>query len=132
MKANVKLIRKRRRYSEDFKRELVQAFESGQYSVLQLSRLHGVSFQSIYQWIYRYSTVNEKGYRVVEKEKSSSQRVKDLEKRVAELEQAVGRKQIQIDYLEKLIELAKEELEIDIKKNYDTPRFGGSGKTREK
>jgi len=132
MKANVKLIRKRRCYSEDFKRDLVQAFESGQYSVLQLSRLHGVPFQSIYRWIYRYSKVNEKGYRVVEKEKSSSQRVKELEKRVAELEQAVGRKQIQIDYLEKLIELAKEELEIDIKKNYDTPRFGGSGKTREK
>lgn len=132
MKANVKLVRKYRRYSEGFKQDLVKDFESGRYSVYQLSRLHGVPFQSIYQWIYRYSTVNEKGYRVVEKEKSSSKRVKDLEKRIAELEQTVGRKQIQIDYLEKLIDLAKEDLDIDIKKNYDTPHSDGFGKTRER
>jgi transposase-like protein len=42
MKANIKKIRKQRRYSVAFKKQMVQAFESGQYGVPQLERLHGV------------------------------------------------------------------------------------------
>jgi transposase len=48
------------------------------------------------------------------------------------MEAALGRKQIQLDYLEKMIELAKSELDIDIKKNYSTPQSTGSGKTKKK
>lgn len=125
-------IRKMRNYSESFKRQLVSEFESGRYSVLQLEKLHGISNSSIYQWIYKYSRYNEKGYRVIEMKKSSTQKVKDLQKRVAELERTVGQKQIAIDYLEKMIELAKAELNIDIKKNFSTPPSDGSGKTNQK
>jgi len=39
MKANIKKIRKSRRYSEDFKKEIVHSFESAEYSVLQLEKL---------------------------------------------------------------------------------------------
>jgi hypothetical protein len=35
-----------------------------------------------------------------------------------------------IDYLEKMIEIAKDELNIDIKKNSDTPQSTGSSKTK--
>ena len=122
MKANIKTIRKLRHYSEEFKRSLVREFESGKFSVPQLEKLHGVTNASIYRWIYKYSNFNERGFRVVEMKKSSSSKVKDLEKRVKELEQMVGRKQIMIDYLETMMEVAKEELNIDIKKNYGTPQ----------
>jgi hypothetical protein len=44
----------------------------------------------------------------------------------------VGQKQIKIDYYEKMIDLAKEELDIDLKKNFDTPQSTGSVKTRRK
>ena len=60
--------------------------------------------------------MNEKGYRVVEITESSDRKVKALEERIKELERALGRKQIQLDYCEKLIELACEEYGIDIKK----------------
>jgi hypothetical protein len=63
---------------------------------------------------------------------SSSQKVKDLEKRLAELERMLGQKQIKIDYLEKMIDIAKEELDIDIKKNFNTPPSSGSEKTGQK
>ena len=63
---------------------------------------------------------------------SSSQKMKELEARVKELESVVGRKQIMIDYLEKMMEIAKEELDIDIKKNFGTPQSTGSGKTKKK
>jgi transposase len=45
------------------------------------------------------------------------------------LNAAVGQKQIMIDYLEKMIDLAKETYSIDIKKNSNTPPSGGSKPT---
>jgi len=132
MKTNIRQIKKYRSYSEEFKRSLVQDYESGQYSVTQLEKLHGVTNKSIYKWIYKYSVYNEKGFRVVEMKQSSSNKVKDLEKKIAELEQKVGQKQIMIDYLEKMMDIAKDELNIDIKKNFATPRSTGSDKIRKK
>lgn len=132
MKSNVRLLQKNRRYSEEFKKQIVADFESGKYSVSQLAKLHGVAGQMIYRWIYKFSTFNEKGFRVVEMKDSSAKKMKDLEARNKELEAALGRKQIQLEYLEKMIELAKTELDIDIKKNYNTPQSTGSGITKKK
>lgn len=132
MKSNVRLLRKHRQYSEEFKRRIVADYESGDFSVGQLERLHGVSDQSIYNWIYKFSTFNEKGFRVVEMKDSSNRKMQELEAKNKELEAALGRKQIQLDYLEKMIELAKSEFDIDIKKNYSTPQSTGSGKTKKK
>lgn len=132
MKANVRSIRKQRRYSLEFKRRIVADFESGRFSVLQLEKLHGIKNPLIYGWIHKFSTFNEKGFRIVEMQDSSGKKMKELEARVKELESTVGRKQIMIDYLEKMMEIAKDELNIDIKKNFGTPRSTGSGKTGEK
>ena len=132
MKTNVRSVRKQRQYSTEFKKRIVNDFESGKYSVYQLERLHGVSNPTIYKWIYKFSTFNEKGFRIVEMKDSSNKKMKALEARVKELESAVGRKQIKIEYLEKMMEIAKEELYIDIKKNYATPQSTGSGKTNKK
>ena len=126
MKANIKNVRKNRHYSEDFKRELVSVFESGKLSVLQLEKLYGISNSLIYNWIYKFSTFNEKGFRVVEMKESNIDKLKHLEQKIKELEQIVGQKQIKIDYLEKMIDIAKEDLNIDIKKNYNTPQSTGS------
>ena len=132
MKPNVRLLKKNRKYSEEFKRQIVSDFESGEYSVPQLEKLHGISNPVIYSWIHKFSNFNEKGVRVVEMKESSSKRLKEMEAKIKELEAAVGRKQIKVDYLEKMIELAKTELDIDIKKNYSTPPSAGSEKTKKK
>jgi transposase len=130
MKADLKIIRKHRRYSEEFKKSVVNDFESGKFSVLQLERLHKISNPLIYKWIYSYSKYNKEGYRVVEMKDSSKKKVKDLEQKIKDLEQIVGQKQIMIDYLEKMMEIAKDELDIDIKKNFNTSQSAGSGKTK--
>ncbi len=131
MKANLKQLKKSRIYSEDFKRSIVKDFESGQYSVSQLERLHGMSNVTIYNWIYKFSTFNEKGSRVVEMKDSSANKIKELQHKIKELEAVVGRKQINIDYLEKMIDIAKDELNIDIKKNSNTPQSVGSKGTNQ-
>ena len=132
MKPNVRLLRKSRQYSDEFKKQIVADFEGGEFSVNQLSKLHGIANQVIYRWIYKFSTFNEKGFRVVEMKESSNKKVQELETKNKELEAALGRKQIQLDYLEKMIDLAKSELNIDIKKNYSTSQSTGSGKTKKK
>jgi hypothetical protein len=63
---------------------------------------------------------------------SQSAKFKEMEQRIKELEQNVGQKQIMIEYLEKMIDIAKEDLNIDIKKNYVTPQSIGSKKTSKK
>lgn len=132
MKANLKTLRKQRIYSEEFKRQIVNDFESGQFSVLQLEKLHGVNNVTIYKWIHKISTFNEKGSRIVEMKNSSTQKLKELETRIKDLESIVGRKQITIDYLEKMIDIAKDELKIDIKKNSNTPQSTGSKQIKRK
>lgn len=132
MNANLKEIRKHRVYSEEFKKEIVNFYESGKFSVLQMERLYGVNNVTIYNWIYKFSIFNEKGIRVVEMKHSNIDKLKHLELKIKELEQAVGQKQIKIDYLEKMIDIAKDEFSIDIKKNSNTPQSVGSLKTRKK
>jgi hypothetical protein len=104
----------------------VHEFECGKFSVLQLERLHNLSNPLIYNWIYKYSTSNEKGQRIVEMKDSSTQKLKALEQKIKDLERTVGQKQIMIDYLEKMIDIANEELKVDIKKNSNTPQSNGS------
>ncbi len=129
MQKAVQRIRKQRKFTEDFKKSIVKDFESGKYSVVDLSRLHSIACTQIYNWIYKYSTVNQKGYRVVEMEKSSDLKIKKLEQKIKDLESIVGRKQIEIDFLEKMIEIAQKDLNIDIKKNYSTQQSAGSEPT---
>ena len=120
-KKRVKL-RPKRVFSEEFKKARVKEYESGKFTVLEISKLYNVSDSAVYFWIYRYSTYNKSGLKVVEMSKSSESKVKELQKKITELERIVGQKQIMIDYLETMMEVAKEELNIDIKKKFDTPR----------
>lgn len=129
MKKEVQHLRKRRKYASSFKKQVVREYESGEFSVNELSRLYGIVNQNIYRWIYKYSIFNKKGYRIVEDHQSASKSLKALEQRIEELEAMLGRKQIKVEFLEKLIELASKELEVDIKKNYSSRPFTGSDQT---
>lgn len=132
MRVNLKKIRKHRKFSDDFKRDLVKSFESGKYSVAELGRLHGIKDPIIYNWIYKFSNYNQKGFRMVEHTESSSKKLKELEAKIKSLEAVIGQKQIKIDFLEKMIDIAQDELNIDIKKNSSTPPSNISKKTEGK
>lgn len=112
-------FRTRRIFSEAFKREKVAEIISGQTTILQLSKLWGVDRSAIYLWIHKYSPQHPKGTTMVVQKDSEASKVLELQVKVAELERIIGQKQLQIDFNEKLIELASKELEIDIKKNFN-------------
>lgn len=113
-------LRTRRIFSATFKEQKVKEIEKGLLSITQASKLYKVSCQSIYKWLYKYSTKYEKGVVQVVQMESEAKKTEELLKRVSELEQVVGQKQLEIDYLNKLLELSSLEFKVDIKKNFDT------------
>ena len=60
---------------------------------------------------------------------SEAEKTERLEKKVAELERVVGQKQLEIDLLNKIIDVSSEELNIDLKKNIYTKHSNGSEPT---
>ena len=124
--ATKKQLQPRRIFSECFRKNLVQDYERCKFTVLELSRLHGINTVTIYRWIYRYSSYQTRNFKIVEMADSSTNKIKELQKRIADLERTLGQKQLSIEFLEKMIELAKEKYGIDIKKNSDTPPSSGS------
>lgn len=129
MSKPVQKLRRTRRYGASFKRNLVKQYTSGQHTVSELMKLYGVSDNSIYKWIHQYSPFNQEGIIVIEQAESSSEKLKAYEARIKALEQSLGKKQMMIEYYEKLIEMAESHYEIDIKKNSDTKSSNGSKST---
>ena len=106
-------------FSTSFKEEKVQELERKEITVSELSRLYEVGRTTIYRWIREYSKQYKKGVRmVVEKESESAKRL-ELEKKLASLEQMLGRKQIEIEYLNKVIDEGSKLLGEDLKKKLD-------------
>jgi transcription initiation factor TFIIIB Brf1 subunit/transcription initiation factor TFIIB len=68
---------------------------------------------------------------MVVEDQSEAYRSQELEKRIKELEAALGRKQMELDLLEKVIELAGKEYKTDLKKNLLKNRSSGSEKAKE-
>jgi len=129
--AGKKSLRPVRQFSEGVKRQTVKDIEQGKCTVLQASRELVVSIQSVYRWVYKYSGYLQKNKKLVVEDKSESYQTKMLEAKLREAEAALGRKQMELDLLNKLIELAGAELHIDLKKNFSSLVSNGTGATRE-
>lgn len=127
-----KYLRQRRQFSPTLRKQIVGLIESGKLSIAAASREYMVSTTSIYRWIHRYSTYNKKGALLVVDKDSESKKLEQMKQRIAELERAVGHKQMQIDYYEKFIELAGDEVGQDLKKKYDSAASSGSSKTKKR
>jgi transposase len=127
-KTNEKLeVRQRRTFSEEFKKSKVKELLEKQITVSGLMRIYGVSRTSIYRWLYLYSPNHHRSSTLVVEMESESYKTKRLQQRVAELERIVGQKQLEIDFLDRLLEAGSEELGFDLKKNFSTRLSNGSG-----
>jgi transposase-like protein len=125
-----KSLKQHRIFSEAVKKQTVCDIEQGKCTVLEASRELQVSDQSIYNWIYRYSRYLQKNKLLVVEDKSEAYRSKELEKQIRELEAALGRKQMELELLNKIIDLANEEYKADLKKNFSNQPSSGSESTK--
>ena len=124
--------RRKRTFSEEFKRQKVKEIERKQTTVLQVSKAYQVRSTNVYKWIDKYSQKAKNGVRLIVEMESETKRVIALLHKVAELERIVGQKQIVIDFQEKMIDLAEEEYQVDIKKKFETEPSSITGATEKK
>ena len=122
--------RQRKIFSEELKKKVVRDIEQSRATIAQVCREYDVNAASVYNWLHKYSSYLQKGAKLVVELNSEGYRSKELEQKVKELEAVVGRKQMALDFLEKLIEIADGELEIDIKKKLYTKPSIGSASTK--
>ena len=111
-------FRKRRYFSETFKKEKVNEIVKKKITIRELSELYNISLTVLYRWVRKYSSVPQPGVKIIYEMESEAQKTLFYKEQVSELEHIIGKKQIEIDFLSRLIEEASEELEVDIKKNF--------------
>ena len=118
---------RRRYFSEELKRRRVRELEQGLVGVSELARSMGVSRSAIYKWLYKYSITYQRQEVMIVESKSEAKKVLLLKERIKYLEQMLGQKQIKLEFTEKMLELASEELGVDLKKKFGTVPYSGTG-----
>lgn len=119
-------IQRNRFFSEEFKKARVRELVGKLITIGELSRLYNVSRVSVYRWLYKYSALHERGCNLVVQMDSEAHKNKQIMQRLAELERIIGQKQLEIDFLNKLLELGSEEIGFDLKKNFSTKLSNGT------
>jgi len=119
--------RRRRSFSETFKRKKVREIEMGLSRVVQVSRQYGVSSTAIYRWIRKFGVNKDSTERLIIETMSDTRALQEMKERLAELERLVGQKQIEVEFYKKMIDLAQEHYGIEIKKNFSTQPSDSSG-----
>jgi len=131
MKIAKRTLRQQRIFSEEIRKQVVRDIERGKCSVSQVKHELQVSDQTVYNWLHKYSLYLQKQRVLVVENKSESYRSRELEKRIIELEAALGRKQMEIDLLNKILEIAGKDQNVDLKKNILSRLSNGSGSIKE-
>ena len=121
--------RRKRIFSEEFKKQKVQEIERKQTTIAEVSKVYQVRYNNVSKWVEKYGLNHQKGVRLVVEMESETKKLIALQSKIAELERVVGQKQLLIDFQSKMIELAEQEYGIDIKKNAGSKPSSTSGNT---
>ncbi len=118
--------RQRRIFSTELKKKLVEEIEHKRIKVKDVISLYKVSSSAVYRWLQGYSTMKVAGVTMVLETESKESKLEKLYNRIGELERMLGKKQMEIEFKDKVIELCSEELGYDVKKKVTTMRSSGT------
>jgi len=121
--------RQNRFFNEDFKRSKVSEIDRNILTIAELCKQHQVTRSAVYKWVYKYSQMRKREHKQVIEPESETRKVLLLKQEVSELQRVIGEKQLKMDFLEKVIDLAEKEYGLDIKKKFTTKPFYGTGPT---
>lgn len=121
--------RQNRFFNEDFKRSKISEIDRNILTIAELCKEHQVTRSAVYKWVYKYSQMRKREHKQVIEPESETRKVLLLKQEVSELLRVIGEKQLKMDFLEKVIELAEKEYGLDIKKKFITRPFSGTGQT---
>lgn len=109
----------RQKYSEAFKQEKVKLLESGEVRMVDLVKMYGVSYPTLYNWKTKYGILPPSDTIVLEKD-SEYKKNKELRQKIAKMESLIGRQQMELDYFKSVVKQATEHFKIDIEKKFYT------------
>ena len=118
--------RRRRVFSDDFKKKKVREIERKQVTIAEISREYDVRPWAIRLWLYKFGSNSKKGVKLIVEEESDTRKIKELQSKIAELERLLGQKEVQLIFQDKLISIAEQTYGIE---NSGTKPSSGSGKT---
>ena len=107
--------RRRRRFSEEFRKQQVELIESGRITKEEVSRLYEVKVNSIIRWLKKYGK-NPLPGRILVSNGKEYDRIGELQKENERLLQLIKKQQVELVYKSGLIKLAKDKLREDFEK----------------
>lgn len=131
-KSNLTSSRSKHRYfSETARKAIVLEIDEG-LSKAEASRKYQVSQSSIYTWLRKYSKKYVATLKVRVEHESDSEKNKALKKELSEVYETLGRSQAENILLHKIVELASEHFEMDLKKNFENKHSSITTKSKQK
>jgi transposase-like protein len=123
------MTEKIRRYSEAFKRAVVGEYEAGA-TIGSLQRKYGINGMfTIQSWVRKYGNQGMRTEVVYIQQAEEADRVRELERRVKELEQALGQVTLEKLKLESILEELQGSEAEEVKKNEQPSSNASSGKS---
>jgi transposase-like protein len=119
-----------KRYSIAFQQKVVNEIESGELTIGEARRLYDITgHETIQKWIIKLGKSHLLNKVVRIEMKDEKDRIKELEKKVRQLESALADEHIKNIVLESLVDIAREKYGIDLKKkNGREPSKSDTGK----
>lgn len=107
--------RRRRRFSENFRKEQVSLIENEKVTIGEVSRMYEVKRSSIRRWLKKYGK-NPLPEPIIVQSKEDYNRLNELEKENSKLKELLGEQHVKLAYSLKLVEIAKQKLGSDFEK----------------
>ena len=114
---------KSRFFAPELRQAIVAEIDAG-LSKAEAGRKYQVSQTSLFKWIQVYSPHYKARIVTIVEDISQTNRVKDLERQLHNTHAALGRKDCELVYYQKLFEVAEKELGYDLKKILETKLSG--------
>ncbi len=116
--SKIKTRNKHRYFSETARKSIVSEIDEG-LSKAEAGRKYQVSQTTIYNWLRKYSKHYTATLKVRVEHESDSEKNKVLKSELSKAYEALGRSQAENLLLHKILELASEHFEMDLKKNFE-------------
>lgn len=106
------------KYDKSFKRRVAQAYYEGNESTTQLAQFFNVPHQSVSRWAKEFSSELAGTPSIPPMTEQEQKDMEALQKQVDALKKKLEHEQMKAFALETMIDLAKTELGIDVRKNF--------------
>jgi transposase len=110
-------------YSEEFKWKVVQEVLTGKFSKEEARRVYNIKSNcAVLYWMRKFSGNNNyrQGGMPLDNqiEMGNMKELSEKDKRIKELEESLNREKLRADLWQKMVEIAEEQLNVDIRKKF--------------